>query len=59
MTLGESSNYVIALYSYSGMSVNAIEMAISPHIVDMVSSFDYSKLNDMTTDELLIFYQRW
>ena len=51
----ESHNFVIVWYTYSGMCVNAIEMAVSPQLVEMVSSLDFEELNNMSSDELLIF----
>lgn len=53
-TIGDADKFAVVGYSYSGISVNVLEMAISPQIVEMVSSLDFSHLNAMAADELLI-----
>ena len=47
-------DYVVVIYTYSGVSVNQYEMALSPHVAEIVSSLDLEELNSMSTDEALI-----
>lgn len=53
-TDGTSENVVIAVYTYSGVSVNLLELAIAPQVYEMASSLDFSELNEMTADEILV-----
>jgi hypothetical protein len=54
-TTGDDTDKVaIAMYSYSGISVNLPELALSSQLLDMTSSLDLASLNGMTEDELLI-----
>ena len=50
----ESDEVAIVMYSYSGMSVNLLEMTLSPQLLEMTSSLDFEALDSMTEDELLI-----
>lgn len=52
-TKDPEKDYVV-IYTYSGASVNQYEMALSPHVAEIVSSLDLAKLNSMPMDEALI-----
>ena len=54
-TTGDATDQVaVAFYTYSGISVGQLELAIAPQIAEMVSSLDFERLNETTTDEILI-----
>ena len=50
----ENKEYAVTLYTYSGISFNALELAIAPQLVEIVSSLDLASLNESTNDEILI-----
>ena len=53
-TKDDTDKVVIAVYSYSGVSFNLSELALSSQLLEMTSSLDLESLNDMSEDELLI-----
>ena len=49
-----SANSVIAVYSYSGISVSQLEVFLAPQIGELTKAINYEMLNELTVDEMLI-----